>query len=64
MNSEAGVSRCNHLHIEWINNKVLLYSSEDHLQYLMINHNKKEYKNVYIRIAGLLCCIPVINPTL
>ena len=32
------------LHREWINNKVLLYSTEDYIQYWMINHNGKEYK--------------------
>ena len=40
---EAGVSRCKLLYIEWINNKVLLYSTENYIQYPMINHNGKEY---------------------
>ena len=29
--------------MEWINNKVLLYSIENYIQYPMINHNGKEY---------------------
>ena len=29
---EVGVSRCELLCIEWINNKVLLYSTEDYIQ--------------------------------
>ena len=29
--------------LEWINNKVLLYSIENYIQYPMINHNGKEY---------------------
>ena len=29
--------------MEWINNKVLLYSTENYILYLMINHNGKEY---------------------
>ena len=35
---------------EWMNNQVLLYSTENYIQYSMINHNGKEYikKNVYI----------------
>ena len=37
------VSRCKLLFMEWINNKVLLYSSENYFQYPMINHNGKEY---------------------
>ena len=40
---EFGVSRCKHLYREWINNKVLLYSTENYIQYPMINHNGKEY---------------------
>ena len=40
---EAGVSRCKLLYIEWINNKILLYSTENYIQYPMINHNGKEY---------------------
>ena len=27
---------------EWVNNKVLLYSTENYIQYLMVNHNGKE----------------------
>ena len=50
MEWEVGVSRCNLLYMEWINNKVLLYSTENHIQNPMINHNGKEYikKRMYI----------------
>ena len=41
---EVGVSRCKLLHIEWINNKVLLYSAGKYIQHPGINHNGKEYK--------------------
>ena len=44
MEWEAGVSRCKPLYIEWINNKVLLYSTENYIQYPVINHSEKEYK--------------------
>ena len=40
---EFGISRCKLLHIEWINNKVLLYSTENYTQYPMINHNGTEH---------------------
>ena len=40
----SGVSRYRLLHIEWINNKVLLYSTENYIQYPIINHNGKEYE--------------------
>ena len=47
MDWEFGVSRCKLLHIEWINNKALLYSTGN---YLEINHNGKEYFKIYIYI--------------
>ena len=31
------------LYTEWMNNKVILYSTESYIQYPMINHNGKEY---------------------
>ena len=34
---EVGVSRCRLLYVEWIDNKVLLYSTENYIQYPMIN---------------------------
>ena len=43
MEWEVGVNRYKLLCIEWINNKVLLYSTENYIQYPMINHNRKEY---------------------
>ena len=42
------------LYIEWINNKVLLYSTENYIQYPIINHNGKEYLKkecVYIYVC-------------
>ena len=41
---EFGISRCKLLYIEWINNKVLLYSTGNHIQYRVINHNGREKK--------------------
>ena len=40
---EVGASRCKLLYIAWINSKVLLYSTENYIQYPVINHNGKEY---------------------
>ena len=55
MDWEFGVSRCKLLHIEWINNKALLYSTGNYIQYLEINHNGKEYlKNIYIYIMYII----------
>ena len=38
---EVWVSRCKLLYLEWINNKVLLYSTENDIQYSMKNYNGK-----------------------
>ena len=42
---EFRISRCKLLYIEWINNKVLLYSTRKYTQYPVIKHNGKEYEN-------------------
>ena len=46
MNWEFGVCRCKLLLLEWINNKVLMYNTGYYIQYLVINHNGKEYKKI------------------
>ena len=63
---EFGVSRCKLSYTRWINNKVLPYSTENYIQYPMINHKGKEHKkkNVYICITESLCCTAEINTTL
>ena len=52
---EVGVSRYKLLYMLWINNKVLLlYSTGNYIQYLMINHTEKEYikkGDIYIYIC-------------
>ena len=42
MDCEFGNSRGTLLYIEWINNKVLLYSIGNSIQYHVINHCEKE----------------------
>ena len=42
-----GIIRCKLLYIGWINNIVLLYSPGNDIQYLVINHNGKDYANEY-----------------
>ena len=39
MDREFGLSRCKLLHSEWINNEVLLYSTENSIQSLGIEHD-------------------------
>ena len=41
---ELWISRCIQFHIEWINKKVLQYSTENCIQYLIISYNGKEYE--------------------
>ena len=49
MDLKFGISRCKLLYVGWINNKVLLYSTGNYIQYPVINHNGKEYKKrIYI----------------
>ena len=49
MDWEFGISKL--LCIEWINNKVLLYSTGNYIEYSMINHNGKD---VYMCITESL----------
>ena len=61
MDGEFGVSRNKPLHLKWISNGVLLYSTENNsLEYihsLAVKHDGKQYekKNVYIWMTGSLC---------
>ena len=53
------------VYIDWKNNKVLLYSTGNYIQYPVRNPNEKEYeKNVYICITESLFCTAEINTTL
>ena len=72
MRWESGISRCKVLYIGWINNKILLCSTGDYIQYPVINHHGKEYEKeyiyiyiyIYICITESLCCTVEINTTL
>ena len=37
--------------MEGVNSKVLLYNTENYIQYLMINYNGKEYLFYYLKIS-------------
>ena len=43
-NWECGISGYKLLYKGWINNKVLLYSTGNYIQYPMINRNGQEYE--------------------
>ena len=37
------------IHLEWINDKILMYSTGNYTEYPVISHNGKEYKkNIYM----------------
>ena len=60
---EFAIRSCNLLYIEWINNKVLLYSTGNYIQCPVINHNGKNMKrNAYITES--LCYTAEINTIL
>ena len=65
MEWEAGISRCELLYTEWIHNKVLMYSTENYIEYPMINHTGKEYfkKNIHKCITESLYCTADIGTT-
>ena len=50
MDWEYGISRCKLLYIDWINNNVLLQSTENYIQYPVINHNGKVYEKEHIYV--------------
>ena len=57
MEQRVGVSLCKLLYVKWISNKVLLYSTENYIQYPLINHNGKEYeKTMCMYITESLSC--------
>ena len=50
MDWEFGMSRCKRLYRERINNKVLLYSTGNYVQYPVINHDRKGYEKERIYV--------------
>ena len=65
VDGEFGVGRCKLLHLEWINSKVLMYSTGNHIEYPVINYNGKEFKkNVCMCITESLCSTAEIGTAL
>ena len=50
MDWEFGVNRCKQLHLEWISNEILLYSTGNCIQYPGIDHNGKEYLKEFMGV--------------
>ena len=43
MDQEFGINKCKLLHLEWIENKVLLYSTGNYIQCPGVDDDGKEY---------------------
>ena len=50
MDWEFGVRSCKLLYTGWMNNKVLLCSLGNYIQYPVINHDEKEYEKEHISV--------------
>ena len=44
MNGEFGVGGCKLLHLEWISNRVLLYSTGNYVQSFALEHDGGQYE--------------------
>ena len=53
MDWEFGVDRCELLNSEWISSEVLLYSTGNSIQSLVIDHDGKQHKKkkIYLRLG-------------
>ena len=50
-----GFARCKFLYTQWMNNKVLLCSTENYVQYSTIKNNGKEYFKKFVCIYICVC---------
>ena len=50
MDWECGVKRCKLLALEWITSEILLYSTGNYIQLLMMEHDNERKKNVYMYV--------------
>jgi len=60
MDWEFGISRWQIITYR-TDKQVLLYSAGNDIQYVVIIHNRKEYKHIYIVTTESLCCTADIN---
>lgn len=61
---EAGVSRCQLLYTRCMNNKALLHSTGNSIQYPVKNHNVEEYEEECVSACAWLIHFAVIKTTL
>ena len=59
--SSSSICICMPVYVRWINNKIILYTTGDCIQYPVINHN---WKFIYICMySRIIYCIAEINST-
>ena len=63
MDWKFGIIRCKLLYREWINNKVLPYSTVNCIQYPLINHNGKEHKEECLSVCVCVCKTELLRYT-
>ena len=64
MDWEAGVSRCKLLHLEWINNKILLYDTRNYIQSPGIDCDEKNIKKECVCVCVCVWLLPEMGATL
>jgi len=60
MDGKFAAGRCKLLHLEWISNGVLLYSTGNYVQSLGVGHGRRWYE----KMTGSLCCTAETDTTL
>ena len=55
MNWELRVSGCKLLHLEWISNEVLLYSTGNYIQSLGIDHDGRQFEKKKVYVCVCVC---------
>ena len=53
---ELGVNRCKLLPLEWISHEILLYSTGNYIQALMMEHDNVRKKCIHVCVTGSPCC--------
>ena len=51
-------------HIEWINNKILLYSTGEYIQYSLISYNGREYEKGNMKIFQTVVLVKTLESPL
>ena len=54
MDWEFRTSRCRLLYIEWINNKVLLYTTKNSSKYFVMNHDGKKFSLLDVSVVNFV----------